>query len=103
MRASLVAVVSGLLLGACYAAPPAPAAPGQLGACHPGAYASLSEHACQRDDDCLLCASPDACTLTTRRALSLSNAPCPRPTACDGATAACCEGRCVRSLGPPPL
>lgn len=94
-----------LLALGCYAEPPPPAAPGQLTGCHPGSYGALSDLSCRRDDDCLLCrTSEEPCgALTSREELALTNAPCPRADAesCDGARAACCEGRCVRSLGPP--
>lgn len=87
-----------LLLGGCVAAPPPPAAPGQLGGCHPGAYSTLSELACERDSDCLVCGRE--CRLDTRESLMLSNASCPAGDACD-ARPACCNGRCVESLGAP--
>lgn len=88
----------GLLPAGCFSAPPPPAAPGELGGCHPGAYATLSDLACARDTDCLLCGE----RLTTRDELQLTNESCP-PPADEGASAVCCHGRCVRSLGPPPL
>ncbi len=91
----------GLFAIACFAAPPPPALPTELGGCHPGAYSTLSEHACERDSDCLLCG--EACALTTRAQLALTNEPCPPlpGAACEGARPACCQGRCVSSLGPP--
>lgn len=91
-----------LLSLGCYAAPPPPAAPAELSGCHPGAYGALSDFRCETDTDCLLC-GPDECELTTRQQLQLTNAPCPPPDDehCLDARAACCEGRCVTSLGPP--
>src|SRR5688500_4643624 len=96
-------IAIGLLCAACYAAPPPPADPGSLTRCHPGAYGALSELRCNRDSDCVLCASPDGCVLRTRGALAVSNEPCARPRECNADRASCCEGRCVMSLGPPPL
>jgi hypothetical protein len=99
------ALFFALVLVGCYAEPPPPAVPGELSDCHPGSYATRSELRCRRDSDCVLCRRPDApCgELTSRAELGVTNAACPRidDEACDGARAACCEGRCVESLGPP--
>lgn len=95
MRALLV---SSLLLSGCFAAPP-PAMGPQLGGCHPGSYAALSELTCRRDSDCVLCGCE---RLESRERLMLENPACPQPATCEE-RAACCQGRCVRSLGPPPL
>lgn len=93
-----------MLTAGCFAAPPPAALPTELSGCHPGAYGARSEHRCRRDDDCLLCGERDGCgRLESRAHLALTNAACPPadPEACEGAEAACCGGRCVRSLGPP--
>jgi hypothetical protein len=81
-----------LLLGSCYAAPPAPASPQDLGGCAPGAHGALGEQRCSRDEDCVLC----GCELRSRRELLLSNEACPSAE-CEGATASCCQNRCVTS------
>jgi len=96
-----LATLVALLAIGCFAAPPPPALPTQLGGCHPGAYSTLSELSCERDSDCLLCG--EECQLTTRSQVALTNEPCPPLTeaACEGARPACCQGRCVSSLGPP--
>ncbi|HJL17035.1 MAG TPA: hypothetical protein RMH99_15325 [Sandaracinaceae bacterium LLY-WYZ-13_1] len=100
------AAAVALLLTGCVAVPP-PAPRATLGGCHPGAYGARSDLRCERDADCLRCGDPDArCgRLTSRARIALTNAPCPRPDAraCPGAAARCCGGRCVLSLGPPPL
>lgn len=94
----LLLVSLSLLLG-CFTAPPPPAAPGELTACRPGAYGALGSLRCRDDDDCVLC----ACERVESRAhLALTNAACPPTRACDG-EAHCCQGHCVRTLGPPPL
>ena len=98
---------AALGLSGCYATPPPQLSPGDLGACHPGAYANLSELTCGRDADCVLCASEDTrCgELHTRADLWRGNPACPRvrDPACGGVSAHCCEGRCVASAGAPPL
>jgi hypothetical protein len=105
MRPTVLAV--GLLLAGCYAEPPPPAMPGELSGCHPGSYATQSELRCRRDSDCLLCRRPDApCgELASRARRAVTNEACPAidEGACQGRRAACCEGRCVESLGPPAL
>jgi hypothetical protein len=92
-----------VFVAGCYAAPPPPALSGQLVGCHPGAYATLSEHPCDSDSDCLLCGTEDGCELVPRARVAVTNQACPSPThpRCEGEQAACCEGRCVRSLPPP--
>ncbi|MFK7987312.1 MAG: hypothetical protein AB8I08_14910 [Sandaracinaceae bacterium] len=95
-----------LLLEGCFAAPPAPAMATELGGCHPGSYGVLSALACRSDEDCVLCRTPEeACgVLVLRRELEIDNRVCPAVDVprCR-AEAACCEGRCVVSAGPPPL
>lgn len=104
LRASVTLALAMLAIG-CYAEPPPPAAPGQLTDCHPGSYGPLSDLPCSRHGDCVLCrTSEEPCgELTSRDELALTNAACPRVDgeSCAAARAACCEGRCVRSLGPP--
>jgi len=71
----------------------------ELGGRPPGSYAALSELRCRRDSDGVLCGCD---RLEAREHLMLENPACPQPSACE-ARAACCDGRCVRSLGPPQL
>ena len=99
-------VLGAVFFAGCFAAAPPPAVGTELGGCHPSAYGRLSEETCARDADCVLCGEPDGCgEARSRRGLWIDNSPCPAadPDACAGATAACCRGRCVLSLGPPPL
>lgn len=93
-----IAPLVAFVVTGCFAGPPPPASLGDLGGCHPGAYAILSEFECRRDSDCLLCGD----RLRSRAELELTNEPCPPPED-DSSSAACCQGRCVESLGPPPL
>jgi hypothetical protein len=99
------ALLIGVFASACFAAPPPAAIPSQLAGCHPGSYSTLSEHACDSDADCLLCGTEGGCELVPRARVDLTGEACPRPThpSCERSEATCCEGRCVRSVGPPPL
>lgn len=95
-----------LAASGCYAAPPPPAVTTDLGGCHAGAYGARSELTCDGDADCLLCGEREGCGfLTSRERAMLANVACPPPDPerCRGARARCCGGRCVLSLGPPPL
>lgn len=100
-----VVITTAIVLTGCYAAPPPPAAPGELTRCHPGSYSTLTPLACERDSDCILCATVvEPCgVLKSREQLALTNEPCAAPTAqgCGDPAPACCERHCVRSLGPP--
>ncbi len=100
----LTALLSALLVSCVPTA--LPVADGPPGPCAPGSYDVRSAIRCERDADCLLCGRPTGCgELTSRSALATTNQACPRPDAdaCQGRVAACCGGRCVLSLGPPPL
>lgn len=100
-----LAVTLGLALAGCYAAPPPPASVTDLTGCEPGAYGVRSELTCRSSDDCLLCGAPTGCGFVTKRESPRPNVACPEPDAeaCRGRQAQCCGGRCVLSLGPPPL
>ncbi len=103
MRLALACLT--LTLTGCYAEPPPPAPQGALSGCHPGSYSTLSDVTCERDADCLLCATVvEPCgVLKSRAQVTLTNEPCPAPSAdhCGSPAPACCHQRCVRSLSPP--
>lgn len=102
-----VLALLGLALAGCYAQPPPPAPASALTGCHPGSYATLTDVECETDADCVLCATViEPCGVLKRRdQVALTNEPCPAPTneSCGSPSPACCEHRCVRSLGPPAL
>lgn len=94
-----VLLLLGVLSTGCFAAPPAPATEAMLSGCHPGSHGARGELRCRRHSDCVLCGCE---RLETRAGLMRANPTCPQPITCDERPA-CCGGRCVVSLGPPPL
>ncbi len=95
MRWLLVAV----FFCGCYAQPPPPALGVELTGCRAGAFGGLSSYECRSDAECVLCGCE---RVDSRRHLALTNAACPPRPTCE-AEARCCLGRCVLTLGPPPL
>lgn len=91
----------------CYAEPPPPMHPGELGACNEGSYGPLSAVVCEHDADCAVCLDGSRCgRAVSSSALEEASTECavaPASEDCETPYAACCRHRCVLVLEPPQL
>ena len=108
MRMTRAALVLAFLATfGCYAEPPPPMHPGDLGACNEGSYGPLSAFVCERDADCAVCLDGSRCgRAVSSSALLAESTECavaPASEDCETPYAACCRHRCVLVLEPPQL